>query len=134
MSEHIFNDVPVMIPGFRFMDPELIGDEPWKELVPVYYLGKEEPMPYTLFCHEIRYFMTDSVKALKEELERYGLKMPDLSKFRPNPALAHSVRLKMAELDVCWSLAKKAGPRLINYYTEEKGALIYSFDTDEGRK
>lgn len=134
MAERIFNDVPVMIPGLRFIDPELIGEDLWKEPVPVYYFGKENPTPYTLYCHEIKYFMTDSKKALREELERYGLEMPDLSEFRPNPALAHSVRLKMTELDVCWSLAKKAGPRLINYYTEEKGALIYSFDTDEGKK
>lgn len=133
MSEHIFNDVPVMIPGFRFMDPELIGDEPWKELVPVYYLGKEEPMPFTLFCHEIRYFMTDSRRALEEELARYGLKMPDFSEFRPSPALAHSVRLKMIELDVCWSLAKKAGPLLINFYTEEKGAYVFTLNSSENR-
>lgn len=134
MAEHIYDDVPVMIPGFRLMDPELIGDEPWKELVPVYYLGNEKPVPYTIYCHEYKYFMTDSLKALEEELARYGLEMPDFSEFRPNPALAHSVRLKMAELDVCWSLGKKAGPRLINYYTEEEGALIFSFESEKSKK
>ena len=134
MSEHIFNDVPVMIPRFQFMDPALIGDEPWKEIVPVYYLGKEEPMPYTICCQEYKYFMTDSRKALEEELERYDIEMPDLSEFRPNPALAHSVRLKMTELDVCWSLAKKAGPIGINYYTEKEGALFFSFESEKSRK
>ena len=69
--------------------------------------------------------MTDSRKALEEELKRYGLEMPDFVDFQPNPALAHSVRLKMIELGVCWSIAKKAGPRLINYYTEEKGAFYF---------
>ena len=134
MSERIFNDVPVMIPGFRFLDPEMVDEEPWKAPVPVYYLGKESPIPYTIFCNEYNYFMTDSRRALEEELEKYGLKMPSFSEFQPNPAFAHSVWLKMTELSVCWSLAKKAGPRLINYYTEEKGALLYSFDTDEGKK
>lgn len=133
MAEHIYNDVPVMIPAFRFMDPELLTEEPAKELVPVYYLGKEEPLPYTLCCHEIKYFMTDSHKALAEELDRYGLEMPDFEDFHPNPALAHSVRLKMIELGVCWSLAKKAGPVLINYYTVEKGAYLFTLNEDEDR-
>ena len=75
--------------------------------------------------------MTDSRKALVEELDRYGLEMPDFADFRPNPALAHSVRLKMIELNVCWSFAKKAGPYLINYYTEEKGAFYFPLKTDE---
>ena len=122
-----------MIPSFRFLDPELLTEEPWKELVPVYYLGKEEPLPYTLFCHEIKYFMTDSRRALAEELERYALEMPDFADFRPNPVLAHSVRLKMIDLGVCWSLAKKAGPILINYYTEEKGAYIFTLNAGEKR-
>lgn len=133
MSEHIYNDVPVMIPGLRFMDPELLDEEPWKELVPVYYLGKEKPAPYTIFCQEFKYFMTDSRRALEEELGLYGLKMPDFSEFKPSPALAHSVRLKMIELDVCWSLAKKAGPLLINYYTEEKGAYVFTLNSSETR-
>lgn len=134
MAERIFNDVPVMIPRLRFMDPELLDDEPWKELVPVYYLGKEKPAPYTIFCQEFKYFMTDSRRALEEELARYGLKMPDLSEFHPNPGLAHSVRLKMIELDVCWSLVKKAGPVGINYYTEKEGALFFSFESEKSRK
>lgn len=133
MAERIFNDVPVMIPGLRFMDSELLDDEPWKELVPVYYLGKEKPTPYSIFCQEFKYFMTDSRRALEEELDRYGLKMPDFSEFRPNPALAHSVRIKMAELNVCWALAKKAGPKLINYYTEEEGAYFFTLNTKESR-
>ena len=131
MAEHIFDDVPVMIPGFRFMDPELIGDEPWKELVPIYYLGDKKPIPYTIVCEEVKYFMTDSKKALKEELERYGLKMPSFSEFEPNPALAHSVRLKMIELGVCWSIAKTTRLHLINYYTKEKGAFYFLLKTDE---
>jgi len=131
MAEHIYNDVPVMIPGFRFMDPKMIDDEPWKLPVPVYSMGGKKPAPFTIFCEEYKYFMTDSRKALKEELERYGLEMPEFSKFKPNPALAHSVRLKMIELGVCWSIAKKAGPHLINYYTEEKGAFYFPLKTDE---
>jgi len=131
MAEHIYNDVPVMIPGFRFMDPELISDEPWKELVPVYYLKDKKPIPYTIVCEEFKYFMTDSKKALKEELGRYGLKMPDFSEFEPNPALAHSVRLKMIELGVCWSIAKSTRLHLINYYTKEKGAFYFPLKTDE---
>ena len=107
MAEHIFNDVPVMIPGIKLLDPEMVDDdEPWKAPVPIYYLGDKKPIPYTIVCEELKYFMTDSKRALKEELGRYGLKMPDFSEFEPNPALAHSVRLKMIELGVCWSIAK----------------------------
>ena len=131
MAEHIYNDVPVMIPDFRLMDPGSIGDEPWKEFVPVYYLGNKKPIPYTIVCEEVKYFMTDSKKALKEELERYGLKMPSFSEFEPNPALAHSVRLKMIELGVCWSIAKTTSLHLINYYTKEKGAFYFSLKADE---
>ena len=131
MAEHIYNDVPVMIPGIKFLEPEIVDDEPWKASVPVYFFGKDEPMPYTIFCDEYKYFMTDSRKALKEELERYGLKMPSFSEFHPNPALAHSVRLKMIELGVCWPIPKKACPVGINYYTKEKGAFYFSLETDE---
>jgi len=131
MSEHIYNDVPVMIPFFRFMDSEMIDEEPCKAPVPIYYLGDKKPIPYTIWCDEYKYFMTDSRKAIKEELERYGLKMPNFSEFRPNPRLAHSVRHKMIELGVCWSIAKKAGPVGINYYTKEKGAFYFSLKSDE---
>ena len=131
MAENIYNDVPVMIPGIRFLEPEMVDDEPWKASVPVYFFGKAEQMPYTIFCDEYKYFMTDSRKALKEELERYGLKMPSFSEFHPNPALAHSVRLKMIELGVCWSIPKKAGPVGINYYTKEKWAYFFSLKSDE---
>ena len=131
MAEHIFNDVPVMIPGIKLLDPEMVDDEPWKAPVPIYYLGDKKPIPYTIVCEELKYFMTDSRKALKEELERYGLKMPSFSEFHPNPALAHSVRLKMIELGVCWSIPKKACPVGINYYTKEKGAFYFSLETDE---
>lgn len=124
MAEHIFNDVPVMIPGIKLLDPEMVDDEPWKAPVPIYYLGDKKPIPYTIVCEELKYFMTDSKKALKEELGRYGLKMPDFSEFEPNPALAHSVRLKMLELGVCWSAPKGSDSLIINYYTEEKGAFI----------
>ena len=131
MSEHIFNDVSVMIPRIQFLDSEVVDDEPWKAPVPVYCLGKKNPILYTIFCDEYNYYMTDSRKALKEELERYGLKMPSFSEFKPNPALAHSVRLKMIELGVCWSIAKKAGPVGINYYTKEKGAVFFPLKEKE---
>ena len=131
MAEHIYNDVPVMIPSFRFLNPELLTEEPWKEPFPVYDMGKKELLLFTICCNEMKYFMTDSRKALVEELDRYGLEMPDFSDFEPNPNLAHSVRLKMIELGACWSLAKKAGPQVINYYTEEKGAFIFSLKSDD---
>lgn len=131
MAEHIYNDVPVMIPGIKLLDPEMVDDEPWKAPVPIYYLGDKKPIPYTIVCEELKYFMTDSKKALKEELGRYGLKMPDFSDFEPNPALAHSVRLKMIELGVCWSIAKSTRVHLINYYTKEKGAFYFPLKTEE---
>ena len=133
MAEHIYNDVSLMIPRLQFINPEMIDDEPWKFPVPIYYFGKNEPIPYTICCEEYKYFMTDSHKALEEELDRYGFVMPDFSKFHPNPALAHNVRLKMIELSVCWSIAKKAGPVGINYYTKEKGAFFFPLNPSENR-
>ena len=131
MAEHIFNDISVMIPRFQFMKPEVIDNEPWKLPVPVYFLGRNDPIPYTICCEEYNYYMTDSKRALEEELERYGFEMPDFSEFHPNPALAHNVRLKMIELDVCWSIAKKAGPIGINYYSKEKGAFFFPLKAKE---
>ncbi|MBR4158788.1 MAG: hypothetical protein IKT97_01860 [Spirochaetia bacterium] len=124
MAEHIYNDVPVMIPEIKFLDPEMIDDEPWKMPFPVYSFETKPPFFFTMPCRELKYFMTDSRKALVEEMKKYNVKVPPLSNFRPNPALAHSVRLKMLELGVCWSAPKGSDSLIINYYTEEKGAFI----------
>lgn len=131
MAELVYRDVPVMIPEIKFLDPEMLDDEPWKLPFPVYCVETKPPFFFTLPCRELKYYMTDSRKALAEEMKKYNVKVPPLSKFHPNPALAHSVRLKMIELGVCWSIPKKTGPVGINYYTKEKGAFYFSLKTEE---
>lgn len=64
------------------------------------------------------YFMTDDYDALRTELASYNCLAPYSGELWENPALAQSVRNKMTELGVCWSVTRG----ILNYYTPDEGA------------
>lgn len=61
-----------------------------------------------------RYYMTDSMKLLSAELEKLGCRPPKRDEWHTNPNLAQSVREKMLELGVRYSICEEAG--ILNYY------------------
>ena len=74
------------------------------------------------------YFMTDDYDALKAELASYTCRAPKAGELWENPALAQSVRNKMKELSVCWSITSG----IMNYYTPDEGAYsVYLKDLEK---
>lgn len=71
------------------------------------------------------YFMTDDYEALKVELASFGCRAPSAGDLWSNPQLAQSIRNKMYENGVCWSVTSG----ILNYYTPDEGAYsIYLND------
>ena len=63
------------------------------------------------------YFMTDDYDALRTELASHNCRAPASSDLWGNPVLAQSVRDKMQELGVRWSITVSSGRGILNYYT-----------------
>ncbi len=120
-SPKTYHNVLVTIPEFSFLPQNILDGEPWKLPVPVCSLGENF---FTILCKEYAYFMTDDAEALAAELKKYQLSAPPAKKYTPNPSLAHTVRLKMLELGVKWSVTVLEKSIIVNYYTEEDGAFI----------
>ena len=78
------------------------------------------------------YFMTDDYDSLQKELAKHNCRAPAAGDLRSNSALAQSVRDKMKELSVCWSVTTSDGNGILNYYTPSEGAyFVYLKDLQQ---
>lgn len=76
-----------------------------------------------------KYFMTDDYDALRTELASYNCRAPSSSDLWENPVLAQSVRDKMQELGVRWSITVSNNSGILNYYTpNEQPRIVYLKD------
>ena len=70
-----------------------------------------------------RYYMTDDMRLLSAELEKHGYLPPPQAAWWRNPHLAQSVRDRMSELRVCYSLCLEAG--VLNYFAAGSPLIIH---------
>lgn len=76
------------------------------------------------------YIMTSSFEVLKNELQKYGCRLPKATDYRYNPSLHIDVRKRMAERKSKWSLTTSHGVAILNFYAgdaEGKGTsyIVY---------
>ena len=122
------DNVEIFVPSLRGLSIEelaLIENDEMelhKFEVPIY--DDYENKLYTIECKKHVYFMTDNIQELAKGLSRYNLPLPSMEDFRPNPALCHSVRLKMTELRARFSVCESNGSIIINYYSKKGGAFF----------